>query len=560
MPRIGGTPILVMSEDAERQKGKGAQESNIAAGKQVSEIVKTTLGPKGMDKMLVDEIGDIVVTNDGATILDEMDIEHPAGKMLVEVSQTQDTETGDGTTTAVVIAGELLDQAKELLDQDIHPSLIIKGYKIAQEKAIEYLGEVSQEVTIDDEEILKNVCATSMKSKATAIGKEEVLAELIVKAVKQVADEKNGEYRIDKDNIKIETVEGGNLENSELIDGIVIDKERVHSNMPSQHKNPKIALINSPIEVKETETDAEIQITDPEQLEGFLEQEENMLREMVDKIEDKGIDVIFCQKGIDDTAQHYLAKRGITAVRRVKKSDMKKMARATGASIVSSIDDLTSEDLGNAENVEERRMGDSEMTFVEGCPKARAVTILVRGGTEHVVEEAERAVVDGIGALTCAIETGEVVTGGGAIETQLAMKLKDYADRIGGREQLAIERFAEALESIPTILARSAGMDPIDTLVNLRSKHSSGEHRYGVNVLEGQVENMENLKVTDPAKVKEQAISSGSEAANTILRIDDIISSSGGGDESGGAPAGPGGAPGGAPGAGGMPPGMGGMM
>jgi len=558
MPRIGGTPILVMSEDTERQRGKGAQGSNIAAGEQVAEIVKTTLGPKGMDKMLVDEIGDIVVTNDGATILEKMDIEHPAGKMLVEVSQTQDTETGDGTTTAVVIAGELLGQAKELLDQDIHPSLIIKGYKIAQEKAIKYLKEASQEVTIEDEDILQNVCSTSMKSKGTAIGKEEVLAKLIVKAVKQVADEKNGTYTIDKDNIKIETVGGGNLENSELIDGIVVDKERVHSNMPSRHENPKIALINAPIEVKGTETDAEIQITNPDQLEGFLAQEENMLKEMVEKIDKVGAEVVFCQKGIDDAAQHYLAKRGITAVRRVKKSDMKKLARATGASIVSSVDDLTDEDLGNAENVEEKRMGDSEMTFVEGCPKAKAVTILVRGGTEHVVEEAERAVVDGIGALTCAIETGEVVTGGGAIETHVAMRLKEYADHVGGREQLAIEKFAEALEAIPRVLARSAGMDTIDTLVKLRSEHSSGKERYGVNVLKGKVENMENLKVTDPTKVKEQAISSGSEAANTILRIDDIISSSGGGDSGGPQGGAPGGMPGGAPG--GMPPGMGGMM
>lgn len=559
MPRLGGTPILFVSDDTERKTGKDAQQNNIRVGKAVADVIRTTLGPKGMDKMLVDEIGDIIVTNDGATILNEMDINHPAGKMLVEVAQTQDTETGDGTTTAVIVAGELLSEAEDLLDQDIHPTLIIKGYKIAQEKAIEYLKGASKEISIEDDEILRNVCATSMRSKGTAIEREDMLAKIIVKAVKQIADKTNGQYKINKDNVKIITKEGGNLEDSNMVDGIVVDKERVHSSMPEKHENPKIALLNAPIEVKETETDAEIQITNPDQLESFLEQEENMLKDIVNKIKDSNVDVIFCQKGIDDMAQHHLAKAGITAVRRVKKSDMKKLARATGASIVSSIEDLSDADLGSSDVVEERRIGDSEMTFVEGCREAKAVTLLVRGGTEHVVEEAERAVVDGIGALTCAIETGEVVTGGGAIETEIAMKLKEYAGKVGGREQLAIEGFATALESIPRTLSRSAGMDPIDTLVRLRSEHSSGKKHFGVNAIDSKVENMENLKVTDPAKVKKQAISSGSEAANTILRIDDIISSSGSGKDSGGG----GGAPGGMPagmGGGGMPPGMGGMM
>ncbi len=549
--RLGGRPILLLSEGTERTQGKDAMKMNIDVGTSVADAVKTTLGPKGMDKMLVDEMGDIIVTNDGATILEEMDMNNPAGKMLVEVAKTQDTETGDGTTTAVVLAGALLHEANSLLDQDIHPTLIIKGYKKAQMEAIKHLDEMSEKITIENDEVLQNVCATSMKSKGTAIEREEILAKIVVKAVKQIAEKSNGKMTIDKGNIKIVTKEGGSLEESRMIDGIVIDKERVNSNMPHKHSNPKIALLNTPIEVKETETNAEIQITDPSQLESFLEQEEKMIKRMTSKIKEKGVDVIFCQKGIDEIAQHHLAKNGITAIRRVKKSDMEKLSRATGARIVSSIEDLSENEIGSANVVEEKKIGDSSMTFVEGCKEAKAVTLLVRGGTEHVVDEAERAVVDGIGSVTCAIETGQVVTGGGASETDLAVKLRNYAEKIGGREQLAIEGFASALESIPRTLAQSAGMDPIDTLVKLRSRHSSGEKNAGVNVLKGRIEDLKKLRVTDPTKVKKQAISSGSEAANTILRIDDIIASTGGSRRSEGPE-------------GGMPPGamggMGGMM
>jgi len=537
--QMSGQQILILPEGANRILGRDAQRTNIAVAKAVAMAVKTTLGPKGMDKMLVDELGDITITNDGATILEEMNIEHPAGKMLVEVAKTQDDETGDGTTTAVVLAGELLKKAEGLLDQSIHPSVIINGYKMAQERAINELEKLSDPISINDTDKLVKVAVVSMSSKGAAGRKRENLAKIIVSAVKQVAEKRDKEIIIDEDYIKIEKKEGGDVDDSELINGVVVDKERVHNSMPDVVKKAKIALIDVALEIKETETDAEIRITSPDQLQAFLNQEEKMLKDMVDKIVKSGATVLFCQKGIDDMAQHYLAKAGIYAARRVKKSDMEKLARATGANMVTSLSDLNSKDLGFAGTVEEKKVAGEAMTFVKDCKEAKAVTVLIRGGTKHVVDEAERAVVDGIGAVSCAIEMGKIVFGGGAIETALSVKLRDYAKQIGGREQLAIEAFADALEIIPRTLAESAGMDPIDTLVKLRSLHSKGEKWQGVNVMAGKVDCMDDNDVIEPTKVKRQALASASEAAEMILKIDDIIASS-------------------KPKGGGMPPGMGG--
>ncbi len=523
---LGGQPILILPEGSNRIIGRDAQRTNIAVAKAVANAVRSTLGPKGMDKMLVDELGDIVITNDGATILEEMNIEHPAGKMLVEVAKTQDDETGDGTTTAVILAGELLKRAETLLDQDIHPSIIINGYRMAQEKAIQILEKISDPISIKDEKNLIKVCMTSMASKGATGRSREKIAKMIVDAVRQVAEDK-GEYMlIDEDYIKLEKKQGGNLEDSELIRGIVIDKERVHSGMPTKVEKAKIALLDLALEIKETETDAEIRITSPDQLEEFLKQEEKMLRNMVDKIIKSGASVVLCQKGIDDNAQHFLSKAGIYAARRVKKSDMEKIARATAGNIVMNLDDLSPKDLGSAGIVEERKVAGEAMTFIEGCKDPKAVTIFIRGGTEHVVDEAERAVVDGIGAVSCAIELGMIVTGAGAVETDIAIKLRDYAKDVGGREQLAIECFADSLEVIPRTLAESAGMDPIDTLVKLRTDHTKGKKNYGVNIFSQKIEDMRAHDVIEPTKVKRQAIASAAEAAEMILKIDDIIASS----------------------------------
>ncbi len=526
MTQLSGQPIVVLPEGSTRILGRDAQRINIMVAKAVANAVRSTLGPKGMDKMLVDELGDITITNDGATILKEMNIEHPAGKMLVEVAKTQDSETGDGTTTAVVIAGELLKKAEELLEQEIHPSVIIRGFKMAEEKAIEILEQAAEPISIEDKDKLVKVCITTMSSKG-AVGKyKDKLSEIIVDAVRQVAENNNGSIVINKDYIKVEKKEGGEVDDSKLIRGIVIDKERVHAGMPRRVEDAKIALIDSALEIKETETDAEIRITSPEQLEAFLEQEEKMLREMVDRIKASGANVVFCQKGIDDMAQHFLAKAGIFAVRRVKKSDMEKLARATGATIITNLKELSEKDLGHAQLVEERKVSGEAMTFVEGCEDPKAVTILIRGGTEHVVNEAERAVEDGIGAVVSAIEMGKIVVGGGAIETELAVKLRDYATQVGGREQLAIEAFADALEIIPRTLAESAGMDPIDTLVRLRTEHANGNKTIGVNVTNAKVEDLLKDDIIEPAKVKRQALASAAEAAEMILKIDDIIAAS----------------------------------
>ncbi|MCX8189969.1 MAG: TCP-1/cpn60 chaperonin family protein [Candidatus Diapherotrites archaeon] len=519
-------PVIFLSEGAKRTRGKDAQTINILVAKAVAEAVKTTLGPKGMDKMIVNELGDVTISNDGATILDEMDVEHPVGKMLVEVAKTQDEEVGDGTTTAVVLAGSLLENAEKLLADGIHPSIIVKGYRLAAKKACEIAEATADTISIDDKNTLKSIASTSMTGKC---GTESVegLATMIVNAVMQVAEKRDNKYVIDKEMIKVEKKEGGNLSESELINGIVVDKEIVHSDMPKYIENAKIALIDSALEIKETETDAEISISDPEQLQAFIEKEEGMLKDMVESIKKVGANCVFCQKGIDDLAQHFLAKAGIVAVRRITKSDMEKLAKATGAKIVTRIKDISKEDLGYAKVVEEKKFGGESMVFVRDCKNPKSVTILIRGGTEHVAAEAERAVNDAIGTVSAAVKSGKIVSGGGSIEMELSMQLRNYATTIGGREQLAIEAFADALEVIPKALAETAGMDPIDTLVELRAKHREKSGKYfGIDVYKAKIVEMNKLKVIEPLAVKTQAITSASEVAEMILRIDDIIAGS----------------------------------
>lgn len=558
MPGLGGQPVFIMSEDAERQTGEDAQENNINACKSVAKAVRTTLGPKGMDKMMVDSVGDLVVTNDGVTILEEMDLQHPAAQMMVEVAQTQEEEVGDGTTTAVVLAGELLKQAEDLLDQEIHPTVITKGYRKAREKSTDVLDDISENVELGDDEILQRVAMTAMTGKS-AESARDYLAEIAVDAVNQVAEEREDRIVIDRDAIKLEKSEGGSVEETELVQGVILDKEKVHGDMPDHVEDADIALLNSPIEVKETETDAEINISDPTQMKNFVEQEEEQLKEMVEALDDAGADVVLCQKGIDDMAQHYLAKKGILAIRRVSTTDLDKLSNATGASIVTNIQDIEASDLGRAGSVQQRTVGGTTMTFVQDCPEAESVSILVRGGTEHVVDEIERAMEDAIGGVSSALRNGQVVGGGGATEVELAQQLRDYADSVGGREQLAINAFADALEVVPRTLAENAGFDPIDTLVDLRNKHDSGDTWSGIDVTSGKSEKLFDQGVVEPKQTKTQAVQSASEASEMILRIDDVISASGfdsDGDAGGGPPGGPpsGGMPGGGMG------GMGGMM
>ena len=518
----GGQPIFILPEGTNRSVGRDAQRNNILAGKVLAETVRTTLGPKGMDKMLVDGLGDIVVTNDGVTILKEMDIEHPAAKMLVEVAKTQEDEVGDGTTTAVIIAGELLKKSESLLDQDIHPTIIAMGYRQAAEKAQEILDDIA--IDSVDEETLVKVAMTAMTGKGTEAAREP-LAKLIVDAVQKVAED----GVVDTDNIKIEKKDGAVVEDSTLVEGVIVDKERVHPGMPSEVKDAKIALVNSPLEVKETEVDAEIRITDPAQMQAFIEQEEKMVKDMVDKVAESGANVLFAQKGIDDLAQHYLSKAGILAVRRVKKSDIEKLARATGANVVTNLEDLTADDLGEAGIVEERKVSGEEMIFVEECSVAKSVTLFVRGSTKHIVDEIVRAIEDAIGVVAATVEDDKVVAGGGAPDIAMAKKLKDYADSISGREQLAVNAFAEALEIVPKTLAENAGLDSIDSLVDLRAAHENSAVM-GLDVFTGKVADMKEAGVIEPKRVKKQAIQSASEAAEMILRIDDVIASSGKGD------------------------------
>jgi len=523
----GTVPVLVLKEGTGRTTGREAQRNNIMAAKIIAELVKTTLGPKGMDKMLVSSFGDVTITNDGATILKEIDVQHPAAKMLVEVAKAQDNEVGDGTTTAAVLAGELLAKAEELLDQNIHPTIIIEGFKKASEKAREVLEKMALPVSINDEKKLMDVAITSMESKGIAAAKEH-FAKLTVEAVKQVAEEKYGKLKADIDLIKILKKHGKSLEETELVKGMVIDKEVAHPQMPKIVHNAKIALLNAKLEIEKTEFDAKINIESPEQMKLFLDEEERMLREMVDKIAEAGANVVFCEKGIDDVALHFLAKKGILAVKNVSSSDMEKLARATGGKIVASVKDLTPEVLGEAKLVEEVKIGEDKLVYVRECKNPKAVTIVVRGGTEHVVDEAERSLHDALCVVRNAIEDGKIVPGGGAPEAEVAKQLRDYAVKVGGREQLAIEAFADAVESIPLTLAENAGLDPVDIMVALRAAHENASSpSYGVDVFTGKIRDMLELNVVEPLRVKLQVIKSATEAANMILKIDDVIAAKG---------------------------------
>ena len=516
------TPILILPEGYQRTMGRDAQRTNIMAARIAAETVRTTLGPRGMDKMLVDSLGDVVITNDGVTILEEMEIEHPAAKMMVEIAKTQEEEVGDGTTTAVVLSGELLKNAEVLLDQEIHPTIIAKGYKLAADKAEEVLKKIA--VNLKDEkerEILEAVVRTAIIGKGSQSPREK-LVKILVDAVEQIKEESEGKALIELDNIKLQKKVGGSVDDTELIEGVVIDKERVHGDMPRVVEKAKIALLDVALEIEKTEVDAQIRIERPEQLQTFIAEEEKMLKEMVEKVKKSGANVLFCQKGIDDIAQHFLAKAGIFTIRRVSESDMKKLAKATGARIVSSLDDLSPKDLGYAEVVEERKVAGESFTFVKKCKNPKAVTILIRGGTEHVVDEAERAIKDALGDLKAVIEDGKVVAGGGAPEMEVSKELRKFAETLSGREQFAVRAFADAMEIIPKTLAENAGLDPIDMLVEIKARHEKGEKWAGVDI-SGKVSDMWKLKVIEPLKVKTQAIKSASEAASMILRIDDVI-------------------------------------
>ena len=550
--QLGGQPILILKEGGSRTRGRDAQSMNIAAAKAVAGAVRTTLGPKGMDKMLVDTIGDVVITNDGVTILKEMDIEHPAAKMMVEVAKTQDDEVGDGTTSAVVIAGELLKKSEELLEQDVHPTVITLGYRQAAEKAQELLQTIAVDVKAKDKEILSKIAGTAMTGKNAEASKEK-LCDLIVRAITLVAD---ADGTVDTENVKVEKRVGGAIEDSEIVEGMIIDKERVHPGMPKTVKAAKILLLNAAVEYKKTEVDAEISITSPDQLQLFLDEEERMIKSIVEKIKASGANVLFCQKGIDDIAQHYLSKAGILAVRRVKKSDMEKLARATGGALISSIDAISADELGVAGLVEERKVGGEEMIFVEKCKNPKAVSIIIKGGTEHVVDELGRALEDALRVVGVVVEDKKIVAGGGAPEVELSLRLREYAATQGGRIQLAIEAFASALEVIPRTLAENAGLDPIDKLVELRAAHEKGEKTYGLDVFEGKPVDMLAAGVVEPLRVKTQAIASAAEAAVMILRIDDVIASA----KSAGPSPDEMAAMGGAGGMGGMPGGMPGMV
>ena len=517
----GQQPIFILKEGTNRTRGRSAQSNNIAAAKAVADAVRTTLGPKGMDKMLVDSMGDVVITNDGATILKEMDIVEPAAKMIIEVAKTQEQHCYDGTTTAVVLAGELLKRSEDLIDQNVHPTVICEGFRLAADRAVELLDSHAIDA---DESTLHEVAKTALTGKSAGAVKA-FLADISVDAVQAVARVEDGETIVDLDDIKVEKKQGGSIRDSTLVDGIILDKERVHSGMPRSVADAKIALINSAIEVKKTEVDAKIQITDPSMLAQFLDEEENYLRSLVEKVQSAGANVVICQKGIDELAQHYMSKAGLFAVRRAKKSDMEALAKATGARIVTNIDDLSSEDLGEAAKVDERKIGESDMVFVTGCPDAKSVSVLLRGGTEHVVDEIRRAFDDSIGVVSVAREDGAVLTGGGSVLASLSRDLRAYAEGIGGREQMAIEAFAGALEVIPRTLAENAGLDPVNTIIELRKAHAEGKSTFGVNVFEGGVMDMRAANVLEPVRVVEQAIQSATETAVMILRIDDVISS-----------------------------------
>ena len=519
-------PVLVLKESALQQKGRDAQKNNIAAAKLVADLVKTSLGPRGLDKMLVDSLGDVTITNDGATILKEIDAQHPAAKMMVEVSKTIDTEVGDGTTSSVVFAGALLEKAEKLLEKDVHSTVIVDGYQAASEKALELLADFAKSVKPDDQESLVKIAKTSMQSKLISEDSEP-LSKLVVGAILKIAEKNGDTYSVDLDNLKVEKKSGASIQDTVLIKGIVLDKEIVHSGMPTKIQKAKIALVNAALEVEKTEMSAEIRISDPTQMQMFLEEENRMLKEMVTKLHNAGTNVLICQKGIDDISQHYLAKHGILAVRRVKESDMTKLAKATGGRITTNLDDITEKDLGHADLVQQKKVETDKWVFIEGCKNPHSVTILIRGGSQRVVDEVDRSIHDSLMVVKDVIETPSIVTGGGSAEAYLAGQLNEYADSFDGREQLAVKQYAEALESIPLTIAENAGMDPIDTIISLRAKQNSGKKGAGINARESKIGDMNSLSILEPVVVKEQIIKSATETACMILRIDDVIAISG---------------------------------
>jgi len=537
---MGNTPILILKEGTKRDRGKDAQYNNIVAARAIADAVRSTLGPRGMDKMLVDTMGDVTITNDGVTILKEIEVEHPAAKMLVEVAKTQDEECGDGTTTAVILAGEFLKKSIDLVEANVHPTIITSGYRMAANKAMEVLENVAMPVGPDDRETLIKIAQTSMMSKQI-VGSKEHFGAIAVDAVRRVAEKQGKKYVVDMDNIQIVKKQGGSMEDTQLIEGIIIDKEPVHTAMPRRIEKAKLILLDAALEIKKTEVDAKIEIDDPSQMQAFLDEEESMLKGMVEKIKKTGANAVFCQKGIDDLVQHYLSKEKIYAVRRVKKSDMDKLAKATGAQLVTKLDEVDPADLGTAGLIEVKRIQDEEMTFVTGCKNPKAISILIRAGTTHVLDEIERSLDDATSVVAVAIEEGRMLTGGGSTAVEVAMRLREYSASVGGREQIAIDAFASAMEVVPTALAENAGLDPIDILIELRKAHKSGKAHIGLNVYAGKCDDMLKLNIIEPFCVGRQAIQSATDAAVMILRIDDVIASKGGF--------------GGAPGAGGMPPG-----
>ena len=552
----GSMPIVLLKDGASETKGREAQRNNIQAAKIIAEIVRTSLGPRGMDKMLVDSLGDVTITNDGATILKEIDVQHPAAKMLVEISKTTDNEVGDGTTSAVILAGALLENAESLINQNVHPTIIVDGYRKATKKAIQFLQDISEKTSGNDRTILLKIAKTSMQTKL--VRKDSpALAELVVKAVLAVAEKEGENFIVDEDDIKVEKKAGGSINDSNIIQGIVLDKEVIHGGMPKKIVDAKIALINNALEISKTETDAKINIQNPQQLKAFLDEENRMLKTMVDKVIGSGANVVLCQKGVDDMAQHYLAKSGVLVVRRIKESDLTKLAKATGARIVTNLDDLFEKDLGSAALVEERKIEEDRWVFIEGCKHPKSVTLLLRGGSQRVVDEVERSVHDTIMVVKDVMEVPSIVAGGGAPETYAAAKVRSWSKSLEGREQLAAEKFADALESIPLALSENAGMDPIDTLTSLRSRQTKGEKWTGIDVMKTRIANMKSSDIIEPLTVKLQIVSAASEAACMILRIDDVVATA----KSSAPP--PGGGEGGMPpgmgGMGGMPPGMGGM-
>jgi len=542
-----GVPVIILKEGTQRTQGRDAQRNNILAAKVVAQTVRTTLGPRGMDKMLVSGIGDVVITNDGATIMKELDVQHPAAKMLVEVAKTQDNEVGDGTTTAVLLTGELLDKAEKLLDKDVHPTVIVEGYKKAAERAKDILEGLGEKINTDDVETLTRIAMTAMSTKGVT-GAKDHLAKIAVNAALQIKEMKDGKVNVDVDLVKVLKKHGKSLEETELVRGIVIDKEVAHPQMPKRTENAKIALLNAKLEIEKTEFDAKINIDNPDQMKLFLDEEERMLKEMVDDVAKSGANFVFCEKSIDDMALHFLSKKGIAAVKNVSSGDMEKLSKATGAKIMANIKDLGKESLGEAKLIDETKIGDDKLTYVRDAKNPMAVTVVIRGGTEHVVDEAERSLHDALCVVRDAVEDGKIVAGGGAAEAETAKQLRDYAVKVGGREQLAIEAFADAVESVPLALAENAGLDPIDIMVALRAKHENPENRwYGVDVFSGEVKNTRTLNVIEPLRVKLQVLKSATEAASMILRIDDVVASKGA--KGGGPPMPPGGGmPGGMPG------------